>query len=131
MYINESGLYCLMLRSNQPRAKSFKRWITSEVLPSIRSCGSQLTNQYTAMNERLEKQEQTLSGQRQLLVDLEQRLLGSCSLAVAGVNGRLKDQDEMLSAQGQLLVNYGERLSRIHDDMRERLERREQTLSGQ
>ena len=34
--INESGLYSLILRSNMPRAKEFKRWVTSEVLPSIR-----------------------------------------------------------------------------------------------
>ena len=37
LYItNESGLYSLIIRSNKPEAKSFKRWITSEVLPSIR-----------------------------------------------------------------------------------------------
>ena len=82
VYINESGLYCLVLRSSKPRAKSFKRWVTNEVLPSIRRCGH-MGNLFTAMNERLEKQEQTLSGQRQLLVDLEQRLLGSCAFAVA------------------------------------------------
>ena len=74
VYINESGLYSLVLRSNQPRAKSFKRWITGEVLPSIRSCCSQLANLYTAVNERLKNQEQTLSGQRQLLVIHEQML---------------------------------------------------------
>lgn len=38
--INESGLYSLIIRSNKPNAKSFKRWITSEVLPSIRKTGS-------------------------------------------------------------------------------------------
>ena len=37
MYINESGFYSLALRSKQPAAKSFKRWVTQEVLPSIRS----------------------------------------------------------------------------------------------
>lgn len=34
--INESGLYSLMLKSKLPGAKKFKRWVTSEVLPSIR-----------------------------------------------------------------------------------------------
>lgn len=38
--INESGLYSIVLRSNKPEAKRFKKWITSEVLPSIRKTGS-------------------------------------------------------------------------------------------
>ena len=37
--ITESGLYSLVLRSNKPEAKVFKKWITSEVLPSIRRHG--------------------------------------------------------------------------------------------
>lgn len=37
--INESGLYSLILSSKLPKAKNFKRWVTSEVLPSIRKNG--------------------------------------------------------------------------------------------
>ena len=37
--INESGLYSLILSSKLPNAKKFKRWVTSEVLPSIRQTG--------------------------------------------------------------------------------------------
>ena len=37
--INESGLYSLILRSQLPNAKKFKRWVTAEVLPSIRKHG--------------------------------------------------------------------------------------------
>ena len=37
--INESGLYSLILRSRKPEAKRFKKWVTSEVLPSIRKTG--------------------------------------------------------------------------------------------
>ena len=37
--INEAGLYSLIIRSNKPDAKKFKRWITHEVLPSIRKTG--------------------------------------------------------------------------------------------
>ena len=39
IYINESGLYSLILRSNMDKAKEFKRWVTKEVLPSIRKTG--------------------------------------------------------------------------------------------
>lgn len=38
--INESGLYSLILGSKLPSAKQFKRWVTSEVLPSIRQIGT-------------------------------------------------------------------------------------------
>jgi anti-repressor protein len=41
--VNESGLYNVILRSDKPEAKSFKRWITHEVLPSIRKHGAYLT----------------------------------------------------------------------------------------
>lgn len=37
--INESGLYSLIFSSKLPKAKEFKRWVTSEVLPSIRKTG--------------------------------------------------------------------------------------------
>jgi prophage antirepressor-like protein len=37
--INESGLYNLIFRSNKPEAKAFRKWVTSEVLPSIRKTG--------------------------------------------------------------------------------------------
>lgn len=42
--INESGLYSLILSSKLPGAKSFKRWVTSEVLPSIRKHGAYATD---------------------------------------------------------------------------------------
>ena len=41
--INESGLYSLILRSRKPEAKRFKKWVTSEVLPSVRKHGAYLT----------------------------------------------------------------------------------------
>lgn len=41
--INESGLYSLFLSSKLPNAKKFKRWITSEVIPSIRKHGAYMT----------------------------------------------------------------------------------------
>lgn len=41
--INESGLYNVILRSDKPEAKPFRKWITSEVLPSIRKHGAYMT----------------------------------------------------------------------------------------
>ena len=41
--VNESGLYNVILRSDKPEAKKFKRWVTREVLPTIRKHGAYLT----------------------------------------------------------------------------------------
>lgn len=43
--INESGLYTVILRSDKPQAKPFRKWVTSEVLPSIRKHGAYMTEQ--------------------------------------------------------------------------------------
>lgn len=41
--VNESGLYNVILRSDKPEAKPFRKWVTSEVLPSIRRHGAYMT----------------------------------------------------------------------------------------
>ena len=41
--VSEAGLYSLILRSRKPEAKAFKRWVTHEVLPSIRKTGAYLS----------------------------------------------------------------------------------------
>ena len=47
-FINESGVYSLIFSSKQERAKEFKHWVTSEVLPSIRKTGQYNANQTNA-----------------------------------------------------------------------------------
>lgn len=51
--INESGLYSLVLSSKLPTAKAFKRWITSEVIPSIRKNGGYIAGQAELSPEEL------------------------------------------------------------------------------
>lgn len=51
--INESGLYSLIMSSKLPQAKQFKRWVTSEVLPSIRKHGGYIKDQETLTDEEL------------------------------------------------------------------------------
>lgn len=43
--ITESGLYAVILRSDKPNAKEFRKWVTSEVLPAIRKTGVYLTDE--------------------------------------------------------------------------------------
>ena len=51
--INESGLYSLILSSKLPTAKKFKRWVTSEVLPTIRKTGGYVNNDDMFINTYL------------------------------------------------------------------------------
>jgi prophage antirepressor-like protein len=50
--INESGLYTLIVRSNKPEAQKFRKWVTSEVLPSIRKTGAYSVNDTAQVSER-------------------------------------------------------------------------------
>ena len=52
-YITESGVYALIFGSKQERAKDFKRWVTSEVLPSIRKTGQYSVKQ-PSINDKLQ-----------------------------------------------------------------------------
>ena len=64
--INESGLYNVILRSDKPKAKEFKRWVTHEVLPAIHKHGAYAVDEllddpelaikaFTALKEEREK----------------------------------------------------------------------------
>lgn len=65
--INEPGLYNVILRSDKPEAKDFKRWVTHEVLPSIRNRGSYRADQPMTPA-------QLLAAQAQVLVEMEKRV---------------------------------------------------------
>ena len=53
LYINESGLYSLVLGSKLESAKTFKKWITSEVIPSVRKNGGYIANQENMTPEQI------------------------------------------------------------------------------
>lgn len=79
--INESGLYAVILRSDKPKAKGFRRWITSEVIPSIRKHGAYISD--TVLEEAINSQDfafdlfqklQSEKGKNVALLDKVERL---------------------------------------------------------
>lgn len=106
--INESGLYSLILSSKLPGAKDFKRWVTSEVLPSIRKHGAYLTA------ETLHK---TLSDPRELAKLLntlanEQEKNTKLEVENAFLTVKAKYYDEILNSKNsvpvtQIAKDYG------------------------
>ena len=83
--INESGLYSLILRSQLPKAQKFKRWVTSEILPSIRRHGMYATDElianpdldiaaFTALKEERERRmalEEVAAIQKQQIAEMQ------------------------------------------------------------
>jgi prophage antirepressor-like protein len=65
LFVTEPGLYSLILGSRKPEAKVFKRWITHEVIPSIRKTGSYAPQQMS--------QAEILAGLAQVTVEIERK----------------------------------------------------------
>lgn len=87
--INESGLYSLIFGSKLPLAKSFKRWVTSDVLPSIRKTGGYIhsTTEDTPeliMARALQVAQATIKNHQRLIQALEED------------NGKLSKENEVL-----------------------------------
>ncbi len=103
--INESGLYSLILSSKLPQAKEFKRWVTSEVLPSIRKHGMYATD------ELLENPDIAIAAFQALKEERERRKALEAEKAV--LLPKASYYDVILSTPGLLSVtqiakDYGE-----------------------
>jgi phage antirepressor YoqD-like protein len=98
--VNEAGLYSLILRSDKPRAKRFKRWLTHEVLPQIRRTG-----RYAQVPAHPELPTDYVSAVERLLVSLKREA------AVATQNAALVQQTAALAAENAALVAKTETLS--------------------
>lgn len=81
LIVNEPGLYTLVLGSRKPEARAFKRWITHEVIPSIRKHGGYLTPPTIA--ELLENPDMIVELALTLKAEREKRLAAESDLRVA------------------------------------------------
>ena len=81
--INESGLYSLILSSKLPQAKEFKRWVTNEVLPTLRKTGSYIVQPKTPI-QNLEELKVKASRDRAkaMLLNAQNRMLKTLSKVV-------------------------------------------------
>ena len=93
--INESGLYSLILSSKLPSAKDFKRWVTKEVLPSIRKYGAYFTD------ETLDRVMENSSEAETLFKKLKAEKLKNKELeeAVAALGDKADYYDEVLRSE--------------------------------
>lgn len=95
-FINESGLYTLIARSNKPEARKFQRWVTSEVLPSIRKTGQYVIQKQTpsyAIEDPIERAKAWISEQE------EKRALEDKTKALEVEKKQLEADNENLTEQ--------------------------------
>lgn len=71
LLINESGLYHAIFNSKLPKAKQFRKWVTSEVLPAIRKYGVYITDEVLYSPELLEKALEQIKKERQEKLTLQ------------------------------------------------------------
>lgn len=74
--INEPGLYAVILRSDKPEAKAFKRWVTHDVLPTIRRTGTYGVSQKQL--DRLSAAQQMLADWRRMTAEWEEMTSAAC-----------------------------------------------------
>ena len=109
--INEAGLYKLTFKSRKPAAKEFTRWVTHEVLPSIRRSGMYLTDEaaeaYVNDPEKFRQMAEKCSALERKVAEMERRLNQEHPLSVFGqvilANGgciTVKDAASFLSQHG-------------------------------
>ena len=100
--INESGLYSLILSSKLPQAKEFKRWVTKDVLPSIRKNGGYIRNQ-----ENLSKEEILANA-----VLLANNLIAEKEKVIEDLEPKAKYFDELVN--NHLLTNFRNTAKELH-----------------
>jgi toxin-antitoxin system, toxin component, bro family len=88
-FVNESGLYTLILRSDKKEAKPFRKWITSEVIPAIRKTGK-----YEEKKKPLTQAELILQ-QAQWMVEAESRI-NNIENNVIGLANTIEDNDKSI-----------------------------------
>ena len=91
--INESGLYSLILNSKLPNAKKFKRWVTNEVLPSIRKHGAYMTE--NAIEKALEDVTLSMIGEKIKTVRLQKGVSQAALAKCLGVSAAMIYQYEV------------------------------------
>lgn len=109
--INESGLYSLILSSKMPKAKAFKHWVTSEVLPAIRKNGVYETVKAQQHIEQLEATNERLTAAIHAVSTAKEQLAEVTDLR----NDFIKHRDDYKARFIQAKANYG----KICDSLRQ------------
>lgn len=100
--VNESGLYNLIFTSNKPEAKAFRKWVTSEVLPSIRKTGIYAGKPPATEQEMMDKILKYLSSRQKTRRDICNNLKGVKPFVMAGASQTINAMVNKMLSDGVL-----------------------------
>lgn len=99
--INESGMYSLILSSKLPTAKRFKRWVTHEVLPSIRKTGGYIPATETDSDEDILAKAVLIA---QKTIDLKNQQLRAKDAQIKALEPKAQALDDFTNVEDKLLI---------------------------
>ncbi|MGN1173704.1 MAG: phage antirepressor [Muribaculaceae bacterium] len=98
-FVTESGFYEVILFSNSPKVKPFRRWVTKEVLPSIRRTGSFLSQVPQSFSEAL-----MLAAQQQEEIERQQKLIEAKDRKIAEDAPKVVFSDAVVGSKSSCLI---------------------------
>lgn len=116
-FVNEDGLYDVILDSRKPQAKAFRKWLTSEVIPSIRKTGGYIATQQedtpeSIMARALKIADETLKRHRQRVRELEFENRQQ-SVAIEQKNAQIEVQQKELTVAAPKVRYYDDTLASV------------------
>lgn len=143
-FITESGLYAVIVRSDKPNAKKFRKWVTSDVLPTIRKTGGYVNNDelfistylpYADENTKLifsqtlktvREQNETIKRQKKEIIHKEDVIIGLVDDIDLATKRQRITQIVRFGADGKYqeryLLLYGEFERKYHCNLKSRME---------
>ena len=120
--VSEPGLYSLILRSRKPEAKAFKRWVTHEVLPSIRKTGAYVTpdislEQIGALAKRLIAQTENLIENNCQLREKNEYLEQFCPKGEYGALSKFNGKPKWQQRSGCYVSTHGGKPKRMNPEI--------------
>ncbi len=118
LFVNEDGLYDVILDSRKPEARQFRKWITSEILPSIRRTGGYMTYKENETpeelmaralklaNDTLKKKDEQIQIQRQKLLDQSAKVLFAEAVTASSKSCLIRELASIICQNG---IDMGEK----------------------
>ncbi|MFM9414164.1 BRO family protein [Peptococcus simiae] len=131
--INESGLYSLIMASKLPEAKAFKRWVTSEVLPSIRKHGGYIAGQekmddlellsraVLVANSVIEEKQKVIESQQSQIAEMDPKAKYYDALVACNHLTNFRDTAKLLGLGQKAFINWLLEKKFLYRDKRQRL----------
>lgn len=131
--INESGLYSLIMSSKLPEAKAFKRWVTSEVLPSIRKHGGYIAGQENmddlellsravlVANSVIEEKQKVIESQQSQIEEMDPKAKYYDALVACNHLTNFRDTAKLLGLGQKVFINWLLEKKFLYRDKRQRL----------